>query len=636
MRTRSVLRLRASSGAKLARRASTFSILSVAAALAVTNLTPVVVSSASWTDNEWDNGSVGTLSCADDGSDFKTRGAGRLIGGGLLPLDLDDVATVEGMTVTNDGALSHPDPANAQPAGDAYVNPFDVGVLSAINLPLTGGTLDGLLEMPFATEVGAVNQYALADDNGVSQGASGVVNDSGVIQTNNDANGNLPTLGTLKLSTLVEQLTGEAISDLVTGITDLKLDIGAVASRATLDACDAAWTGAIDANLTREYAIAGLDAEIEAPVVEGVSGALGALLTNVQTSLNVIAGDSGLISEITGGVGGLLSGVLGGLSLGNVSVSPPTITLDRTVLDDLAKASISDDGGLVLLNLETGQVRVNLAALLGEAYNGNGFNGEPGLGLNDLPPNTELLINGAVTGALAAALTQALSGWSEDVLSVLESAIDAVHVSTTITVELRTSILGINRTIADITVDVDGTLTELAAGEGVTVEPVLRLTGIGAVDALINGLLGSVLTIAGALTSGVGPLVAGIINDAIGETGLIATLAPALNDITAPIVNGLSVALLGLNNVISLRANLQNDPAAGNDPDPAPPLLYPDWESGPMPVPDDQYDVAALGIGVLNAAGTTSNVNLELARSSVGVSCAVGGVWDLDGRCAGY
>lgn len=642
MRTRATFRTRASSR-KLASRASTLSILSVAAALVVTNLTPVVVTSASWTDEEWDHGAVGTLSCADDGV-FKTRGAGRLLGGGLLPTDLDTLAAVGGITVTNDGTAAHPNPATANQAGDAYVHPLDVGVLSAINLPLTGGTLDQLLSLPLATEVGAVNQYALADSSGVSQGASGVVNDSGVVQTDNDDNGDLPTLGTLKLSTLVEQLTGEAVSDLVSGIADLQLEIGAVAGRATLDACATAWSDDIDANLNREYAIAGLDAEIDAPVVAGLSGTLSGLLDGLQTSLNGIAGNSGVTSAITAGVGQLLSGVLGALRLGSTTITGPAITIDLTAVRNLTTASISDEAGAVTLDLASGNVQVDLASLIGEAYGGQGFNGTQAHGLNGLPPNTELVVNADVTNALVAALTQALDGWVQDVLGALRTAVYAAGVNTTLNIVLGGTVLGNSLNVASVNVTINGTLASLLNNTA-TVNVGLSLLGGEcrtpldlipcAIAALVNPLVSGITS---ALTGGVAPLIGGILETAIlGDGGLVPNLGATLSAATAPVISALStvlVGVLGVDGLVSLRANVQNDPAAGNAPDPAPLLLYPDWEDGS--VPDDQYDVAALSVGVLNALGPGMNVNLELARASVGVSCAVGGVWDGDGRCDGY
>lgn len=647
MRTRATFRSKASSR-KLARRASTLSILSVAAALVVTNLTPVVVTSASWTDQEWDHGAVGTLSCTDEGgSAFKTRGAGRLLSGGLLPADLDSVATAGGVSVTNDGTRALPSPETANSVGGAYVNALDVGALSLINLPLTGGGLDDLLSLPLSSEVGVVNQYAFADPSGVSQGAGGVVNDSGFIQTDSDDNGNLPTLGTLKLSTLVEELTGEAISEVVSGIADLQLEIGAVASRTTLDACGAAWSDDIDANLTREYAIAGLDARVDAPVVAGLSGTLTGLVNGLQASLVGLAGEGGVGPAITAGVGRLLSGVLGSLSLGQTTITGPTISIDLTAVRNLAQASIGDDAGAVTLDLVTGQVQIDLASLLGQAYGGQGFNGTQAHGLNGLPPNTELVVNADVTNALVAALTQALDGWVQDVLDALKAAVYSAGVNVKIAIVLGGGVLG---DVATVNVTLNGSLGSLLDG---TTKATAGLSLLGgecksildvipcAIKALVDPLVSGILSV---LTNGVGPLVGGILKTTIlGDDGvvpnnsLVAKLGATLSTATAPVVTALSnvlVGVLGVSGLVSLRANIQNDTAAGNTPDPAPSLTYPDWEDGS--IPDDQYDVAALSIGVLNALGPGMNVNLELARSSVGVNCAVGGVWDGDGRCDDY
>ena len=646
MRTRATVRSRVSSSRKLARRATTLSILSVAAALVVTNLTPVVVTSASWTNQEWDHGNVGTLSCTDDGN-FKTRAAGRLLGGALLPTDLDAVASLEGVTATNDGVEAHPNPANAEQVGAAYVNPLGVSVLESINLPLTGGGLDELLSLPLATQVGAVNQYALADDNGVSQGASGVVNNSGFIQTTNDSDGNLPTLGTLKLSTLVAELTGEALSQVVAGITDLELEIGAVASTAELDACEAAWTGDLDSSLTRNYAIAGLDLGVTAPIVADLSGTLNSALTVLEGTVEGLLGSGSVVTQLTAGVDALINT----LGIANVSTSGSYIDLDLTTVRNLAAAKITDTNETVTLDLATGQVQVDLASLIGEAYTGEGFNGTQAHGLNGLSPNTELVLNGPVALALTAALTDALNGWVASVLAAVDSALDLalVHVEIGITLAgtIQIPVVGpLTLNVAEITVGIDGTLKQVLAGTAaVVVDPVI-LPGSLVTDALIKGLVSPLLSgIVSALLTGNGStpgiigLVGNILDAAIfaPETGPVAVLGTTLQTAITPVVPALEVILidiLGANGILSLRVNIQNDPAAGNDPDP--PLTYPEWEENSRAVPDDQYDVAALSVSVLDLAGTTNNVNLEFARSSVGVSCAVGGVWDRAGRCAAY
>jgi hypothetical protein len=74
-----------------------------------------------------------------------------------------------------------------------------------------------------------------------------------------------------------------------------------------------------------------------------------------------------------------------------------------------------------------------------------------------------------------------------------------------------------------------------------------------------------------------------------------------------------------VNGVVTLDVNAQNDPLTGN-PEPV------DWAG----LPAGQYDVAALRIGILDAAGA-SNVHLYLGRASVGVTCSISG-----SGCAGY
>jgi hypothetical protein len=100
---------------------------------------PVVGSSASWRDDEYDHTTLGTLDCAND-KIFATRAAGKLIGGSMLEADLDEVAELTSMTVTNDGVAAHPDPSTAtevapaagtDPGGldVAWKNPLGVEVL---------------------------------------------------------------------------------------------------------------------------------------------------------------------------------------------------------------------------------------------------------------------------------------------------------------------------------------------------------------------------------------------------------------------------------------------------------------------------------------------------------------------------
>jgi hypothetical protein len=98
----------------------------------------------------------------------------------------------------------------------------------------------------------------------------------------------------------------------------------------------------------------------------------------------------------------------------------------------------------------------------------------------------------------------------------------------------------------------------------------------------------------------------------------LATVGTTAATLAAPIVNAIGGLFTSLfaNQVVTLDVNAQNDPITGN----AQPS---DWAE----IPAGQYDVAALRMGILDAAGA-SNVNLYLGRASVGVTCSVAGCVD--------
>ena len=604
---------------------SSLLLTSVVAAIAAS--ITVVPSNASWQQGEWDSAALGTLDCSADAG-FKTRAAGKLLGGSLLPVDLDDVAGVSGMTTTNDGVTAHPDPTNASSVGgDGFVNPLNVSALGLVDVPLTGTTLANLLQINTNNDMGVVNQFATARSGGASLGASGVVNDSGSIMTANNANGSAPTLGTLKLKTLVEGLTGEALSDVVAGVADLELELGAVAGRASLDECDQEWVSDLAQNLERSYAIAGLDLTVDAPAIDQVGDTLTSSIDDIETLLNGLASNPSVISGLTSGLNALIGPLLGGMG-STITLTGPTVTADFTAVRNLANAEIADDGGVVRLDLGDGEVSADLASLLGEAYGGASFTGS-GPGLNGLPANTELLINAPVTTALTEALTEALDQWVVDVVDALDDALDLARVQLSILIDLKLGIVP----IAKITVPVDATLGSILAGTA-TVAPTVVLLG-SACNPVVPIQPACLLNpIVAALTTGVIPLVGDVLGSVIfADGGVVKTLGATLTAVTDPLVVTLGAIfndLLGADGLLSLKANIQNDPLSASRPP------YPDWEGGAQAVPAGRYDVAALSVGVLDALGASGNVNLELGRGSVGVSCQVGGTKDLAGRCAGY
>jgi hypothetical protein len=621
-------------------------VLAATTVLLATTL-PILGSNASWRDDEYDHATLGTLDCAND-TIFATRAAGKLFGGSMLEADLDEVAELTSMRVTNDGVTAHPDPptatevaldAGTDPGGlVAWKNPLGVEVLDTVNVPLTGTPFAGFLQLDTGTGVGVLNQFAGAGGNGYSLGASGAVSDSGAVSLSREPNGNAPTLGTLRLSTLVEELTGTALASVVSGVSNLSLELGAVAGRATLDACEADWTNDVAAHLDRSYAMAALSAELETAVVKDLGVTAGHALDGVQVRADTIddvgseVGD-GVRNEIKTGVTNLLAPVLGGLTIGGITVIGPAVSLDLNAVRNLTTKTVTDDTGTVALNLATGQVSVDLAALLGEAYGGQGLDGQPTHGLNALDPNTELVLNAGVTNALVGALDQALDAWVADMVASVKTAVSAATAETQIVVMLRGTVLGLTLDVARLDIRTGGTLSQLIANAAQTDATVTVLDDV-ADPLLAEAIRALVAPLAPTLEATAEKDSARIVGTAVHKVldAAATQLGADLTTATGPVVTTLADVLdgyLGVNGLVSLKVNAQNDPVTGAG-------SYPDWESGNRQVQDGRYDVAALSIGVLHAGGPSTTVNLELGRASVGVSCLLGGASHLSGACDGY
>lgn len=197
-----------------------------------------VVTDASWNDTEWTHGTVGTLNCANPEGQFTSRAQSRALSGNLLNVDLDNVAEVRGVEVTNDGTEATASAGSSVPdINDAWADPLTVDALSAISVPL-----DGLLELPADSSTGVVGQFAQAQNTGDVLGAAGYITNSGGIDLDPGSAG-YPELATLKLSELLNSdlLAGLDPGDTLANVAELELEIGAVAGQARLDGCESLW-----------------------------------------------------------------------------------------------------------------------------------------------------------------------------------------------------------------------------------------------------------------------------------------------------------------------------------------------------------------------------------------------------------
>jgi len=580
-------------------------------------------SAASWTDTEFDRTDLAALDCASDAIGTSTASA-TVLGGTLLGLDLGTVAEAHGIQVSDAGTGAVPAPASATEVpgsgGDAFQNPLVVSAaFDAVNLDV-----GDILHVPLATDAGVYGQYGRASGDASSAGAAGTITQGGAIDLDaiSAPPEERPRFGTIELGTLLEQALGESLAETISSdLTDARLGVGAVASAASVEGCTAVWDQSVYTTLARDYAIAGLELELDSPLTAQLTGAVSSTLASLQTGLTALSGNQGLLTS-------LANGILGPSGLGplltTLGVGTPTVTLsvtpDFSAVAALLDDTISDDDGIVAIDLASGVIGVDLAALFGAAYGQENLNG--------LAPNTELLINGPVLDALLAAIGDAIDAWIADIVDRIDDALAVVRVQLALSVPL--SLLG--NTLGVLTVSTDASLASLLAGTAVVSSAFAQTPGLctivivgptlcGAVNTLLSGLTPAVL-------AALGPVIASILTPAIDgvATPLLTSLGSTLAATASGIVGLLGDSLGGLfgsNGVLGLLVNAQNDPdpdasGAGAEPPSWAGLPEADWAYPPS---TGTYDVAALRLSVV---GAVQAVELELARSSVGSNVVTG------------
>lgn len=571
-----------------------------AVGLVVATLAPATMTDAAWTDQEWAHAPVTTLDCSiADG--LTSQSTGRVLSGTLVGESLDPVIGLSGIVVENDGDASSALPAGSAPVGvDAYSAPLAVQAIGGLISTELG------LPLPLDAGTGSYAQYGQALPDGTSTGAAGVVTDQGAVDLDAARNGSAPRLGTLRLSDLPG--AGAALG----GIADLSLEIGAIASSATLDGCAAEWSGTATA-LTRDYLVAGLDLGFASPAVATLNGAATDAVSTLLTGVDGLLAnaEAALSTAVVNGLTTLLNGLITtpGLSLGQVSVTASTVTLNPAPLLAVLEEPLTD--GVVTVDLDAGTLSVDLAALAGEVHQSSD-------GLNGLDPNTPV-ISAEVLTALLDRVGRLLRDPATEtgLLYDLERAaakmvLDAqVHIAADATI--RAQVLLVTLDAADVGVTIDATVGDLIAEPphaevGVTAA-VLNGGLLGSLLAPVNELVATILSsLGGSIEQTLLPTLGAVLRTTLVEpaTGLIGTMTTTLVSAVSAALGTLDSELELTSQLVSITVNAQPDQPPG----PAP----------PYPIDAGEYAVSALRIGVVDgpAAGAASILALFLASSTVG------------------
>jgi hypothetical protein len=553
-------------GSRIRSRMMTAGVLCVAAALSGAALTD-----AAWVDTEYVHApGIGTDGRCEQDSGTPTTASARQLSGTLLGQNLDNLASVGGVRVFNDGAgTSTANPEAISIDADTFMAPLDV---NAVNEDLFR------LALPLGLPVGAADlysQWGQTLNNGNATAASGLVtNSSGAIGLGEpSASATPPEMATLDLEALVP-----------TDLAGLVLEVGAVSSLARLTQCGElgnGWLGPLEQPLVnRQYNIHSLDLTTVLSALNPTVAGPAELLESVQPSLDAAVQDAEL--RISEDLALAAAPLLGTLSLGDittvVTVTPP----DLAPLQALLTSPLTDRQGLLTVDLQAGTVQINLAKALGS--------------VNNRDPNTELVLNQAVMNELSAALNQALGDWQENVTRALADAIRATSVTVASTVNVTSGTIPVAVIHLGLGPVPTGQMLDLHTGVPGT--PAVPVTT--SVEMLVSDDLGTLTAAVNDLAAGLASALPGITGEALHNElvgGVVADYEASLAELANFVESAHVQAFNQLSSQLSIMVNVQ-----------------PDKPGHPQPVTPNPFQVSALRLSV-PAQGTTE---LSLATSSTG------------------
>jgi len=334
-------------------------------------------------------------------------GRGKMLSGGLFNVNLDTLASVNGtMAVVPNAVGTQPETGfafgqgAAHPADpDIHHNPLDVSALGAVNVNATGltTTLSAILGVVTPADTGVVNQFGLAQSDGLSQGASGYVDDSGTVRL--QPNTGYPTFASLDLKALLTPILGGSSAGFLANVTNLNLQIGAVMGRAALEQQCNTVINPTGYTLSRDYLLAHLRLVLTSPLV-------GSLITTLASAVGAVLNNA-VVNTLAGAVALLLYGPSGKSQVG----------IDTSLITGQIPSAPTQP---IQMNLGAGTVTVDLSTLF--SNNADPFGAASSPWLSGRAANTALFVDYPLPGA-------AIGNFTSGVVASLQGILlDAVYV----------------------------------------------------------------------------------------------------------------------------------------------------------------------------------------------------------------
>jgi hypothetical protein len=419
-----------------------------------------------------------------------TYAQGNFLSGTVLGTNLDNIVAVKSATAQNDGSTG----------SVTATNPLDVSVLNGLLNVGTDSPVNINLNkaLGVTADTGVLNQVATAKNDGTATAGSGAVGSDGAITTG-DPSGS---------GSVAVDLNGLLGTDFASVVANLQLQLDAISANAAETTSSVSGTYALDgAHLTfTSPALANVLSQVNSAIAPVVSS-----LDTTQAQLNNI-GLSNLNIN-----GGSLANVSGHALL---SISGAQL---QSEIDGILSGSYGSGG--VNVNLSTGAVSVDLAALQGGS-------------LNNKPVDYQLL-SGPAIKQITDGITSSVTSVVSDVVNKLTTTLNGVSVD----VALHADVLGLsvlNNVTAPLTNGLGGLLGQLGLGALVPQSAAGSTPALATVDATVNGSLSAILNGTGTATAAL--TVAGI----------------PLNIDASPLLGAVTGALGGVGNTGSLLTTVQN------------------------------------------------------------------------------
>src|SRR5690625_4174411 len=358
---------------------------------------------------------------------------------------------------------------------------IQVDLGGGVQLPLIGEDGSGLLELG---QLGALHSYAYtpSEDQGMrSIAAAGAITEDGSIAV--DPTGDEGNPARVNLTALFDQLDVEGLTDEV--VDAAALEVGALASRAEHN----------DGELVRNYQLAGAELVFSSPLVGAFTDDLEGVTSGLGEALEESLGSTGALGDVTEALE-VINLDLGVLTAGVEESSIAIDGLDEALAelsDRTLQGTVSSDTGLVEVNLETGEITVDLEQVMTG-------------GLNDQDPNTSLLDATTIeriTDELATVLGNVVTDLRDDDLI---ATLDEIDLTINLDLTLEAALID----LADGGATVNGSLASFLGlvDESPAITSDLDLLGLLPLGELLTPLLNQVVGVLGNVVGGtVNPII---------------------------------------------------------------------------------------------------------------------------------